>query len=133
MDFIILKSFSNYIDAHLVLTRLKNEGVTCWLKNENTNTIMPIWSNAIGGIQIMVHRNSLQKAAYILKVMDEERKEKIACPHCSSKNVEYINTVRKPINWLSAALTFFSGDYAMMPEQRYHCFDCGKEWKEKEE
>lgn len=132
MDFVILKSFTNYMDAHLMLTRMKDEGVNCWLKNENTSTIMPLLNNAIGGIQLMVHRNELQKASYILKTIDEERKENMACPHCSSTDVEFINTIRKPVNWLSAAATFFLGDYAVMPEQRYHCFNCGKEWKEAE-
>ena len=132
MSFVILKSFTNYIDAHLVLSRMKDEGVNCWLNNEHTTTIMPIWTNAIGGIQLMVHRNQLQKASYILKVIEEERRENMACPDCNSTNVEYINTIRKPANWLSAAVSFFLGDYAVMPEQRYHCFNCGKEWKESE-
>jgi hypothetical protein len=129
MDFVILRSFTNYIDAHLILTRLKDEGVNCCLNNEHTTTLMPIWTTAIGGIQVMVPRNQLQKASYILKVIEEERRENIACPKCQSSDVEYINTIRKPVNWLSAAATFFLGDYALMPEQRYHCFNCGEEWK----
>jgi DNA-directed RNA polymerase subunit RPC12/RpoP len=129
MEFVILKSFTNYVDAHIILGRMKDEGIDCWLKNENTTTIMPIWTTAIGGIQLMVNQLQLQKATYILKVIEEERKEQISCPKCNSNDVEYINTMRKPANWLSAAATFFLGDYAVMPEQRYHCFHCGKEWK----
>lgn len=129
MEFVILKSFSNYVDAHIILGRMKDEGIDCWLKNENTTTLMPIWTTALGGIQLMVAKHQEQKAAYILKEIEEERKENMACPKCDSHNVEYINTMRKPVNWLSAAATFFLGDYAVMPEQRYHCFDCGEEWK----
>jgi DNA-directed RNA polymerase subunit RPC12/RpoP len=133
MDFVVLKSFTNYVDAHIVLGRMKDEGVDCWLKNENMSTIMPIWNNALGGIQLMVAKEQEKKAAYILKVIDDERKEQISCPKCNSRNVEYINTMRKPVNWLSAAVTFFLGDLAVMPEQRYHCFTCGEEWEEKAE
>lgn len=132
MEFVILKSFTNYIDAHLMLGRLQDEGVDCWLKNENTATVMPIWNNALGGIQLMVNSSQAEKAAYILKVMEEERRAQIRCPKCESDNVEFINTVRKPVNWLSAAVTFILGDVALMPEQRYHCFACGKEWKAEE-
>lgn len=132
MEFVTLKSFNNYVDAHIILGRLKNEGIECWLKNENTTTIMPIWTTAIGGIQLMVDQTQQKKAAYILNVIEEERREKIACPKCNSHDVEYINTMRKPVNWLSAAASFLLGDYAVMPEQRYHCFNCGEEWQVKE-
>ena len=133
MDFVVLKSFTNYIDAHIVLGRMQEEGMDCWLNNENTTTIMPIWTTAIGGIQLMVQREQLERASDILKVIEEERKENISCPKCNSRDVEYINTIRKPINWFSAAVSFLFGNYAVMPEQRYHCFKCGEEWKESEE
>ena len=130
MEFVILKSFTNYVDAHIILGRMKNEGIDCWLKNENTTTIMPIWTTALGGIQLMVAADQQKEATYILNTIEEERRKQISCPRCNSQNVEYINTMRKPVNWLSAAVSFLLGDYAMMPEQRYHCFACGNEWEE---
>lgn len=132
MEFVILKSFSNYVDAHIMLGRMKEEGIQCWLKNENTTTIMPIWTTALGGIQLMVNAAQQKKATYILDKIEEERKENMACPRCNSHDVEFINTMRKPVNWLSAATSFLLGDYAIMPEQRYHCFHCGEEWEDSE-
>jgi DNA-directed RNA polymerase subunit RPC12/RpoP len=129
MDFVAVKSFSNYIDAHIILGRLQEEGIQCWLKNEATTTIMPIWTTALGGIQLMINRNQADRATDLLSRFEEERKEMIRCPHCDSEDVEYINTVRKPVNWLSAAASFLLSDMAVMPEQRYHCFSCGKEWE----
>lgn len=133
MDFVILKSFANYIDAHILLGRLEEEGIQCWLKNENTTTIMPIWTTALGGIQLMVNQDQVERASNLLKEFERERKKTIKCPKCSSEDVEYINTMRKPINWLSAALSFLAGDVAIMPEQRYHCFSCGHEFEKLEE
>lgn len=76
MEFVALRSFVNYIDAHIVLGRLKNEGVDCWLKNENINTLlMPLWGTAAGTIQLMVSKAQEQKASYILKIIDEESEE----------------------------------------------------------
>lgn len=133
MEFVILKSFANYVDAHIALGRMKDEGIDCWLKNENTTTIMPVWTTALGGIQLMVNAAQEEEAASLLHQMETERRAQMRCPKCNSTNVEYINTVRKPVNWLSAAVTFFLGDMALMPEQRYHCFTCGNEWKEEAE
>ena len=132
MAYVVLESFSNYVDAHIILGRMQEENIDCWLKNENTTTIMPIWTTAIGGIQLMVHQVQAERATELLKAIKEEKRKHMRCPKCGGSDVEYINTMRKPSNWLSAAATFFLGDYAVMPEQRYHCFSCGEEWRESE-
>jgi transposase-like protein len=90
---------------------------------------MPIWTTAIGGIQLMVNEDQSQRAGDLLKKFEAEKKKVTKCPECGSEDVEYINTMRKPVNWLSAAITFLAGDIAVMPEQRYHCFSCKSEWK----
>ncbi|WP_121352637.1 putative signal transducing protein [Flavisolibacter nicotianae] len=129
MHFVAVQSFSNYIDAHIILGRLKNEGIECWLKNEATTTIIPVWTTAIGGIELMVSHEQVQRAGLVLERIAEEKKSSRICPVCFSHQVEYINTLRKPVNWLSALVTFFLGDLALMPEQRYHCFHCGAEFE----
>jgi len=128
MHFIAVQSFTNYIDAHIILGRLKEEGIDCWLQNEATATIIPVWATAIGGIQLMIAQEQWQRASLVLQSIAEEKKINRICPRCLSHNVEYINTMRKAVNWLSAVVTFFLGDFALMPEQRYHCFHCGAEF-----
>jgi hypothetical protein len=128
MSFVSVQSFNNYIEAHIILGRLKEAGIDGWLRNEATTTIIPIWTTAIGGIQLMVKQEQACQANHLLTRMAEEKKVNRLCPHCFSHNVEYINTMRKPVNWLSAIVTFILGDFAIMPEQLYHCFHCGKEF-----
>ena len=53
--FVLLDSFANYIDAHIVLGRMQEENIQCWLKDENTVTLDPILTNAVGGIKLMDH------------------------------------------------------------------------------
>lgn len=130
MSYIAIQSFSNYIEAHIVLGRLSDDGIECWLKNEATTTIIPIWTTATGGIQLMVKKEQWQRATTLLQRMEEEKKVNRLCPRCLSHNVAYINTMRKPLNWLSAAITFFLGDFALMPEQIYHCFHCKAEFQQ---
>ena len=129
MEFVILKSFTNYIDAHILLGRMQEEGIQCWLKDEHTTTLNAALTIATGGIQLMVNDSQMQRANDLLNEFDREGKKVFVCPQCGSGNVEYINTMRKPVNWLSAAVTFFLGDVALMPEQRYHCFNCSNEFE----
>ena len=130
MHFISVQSFTNYIDAHILLGRLQEEGIDCWLKNEATTTLIPIWTTAIGGIQVMVKREHASRAGKVLQKIEEEKKINSLCPVCYSHNIAYINTMRRPSNWFSAAVTFFLGSIALMPEQRYHCFHCRAEFQQ---
>ncbi|MFL5786954.1 MAG: DUF2007 domain-containing protein [Flavisolibacter sp.] len=129
MDFAILQIFDNYIDAHIVMGRLQEEGINCWLKDENTVTIDPILTNAVGGIKIMVPKDQLEKAIQFNQQFTRENKQKLSCPECHSHNIQLITTNRKAINWLSAITSFFLGSYAIAPEKIYHCFNCNAEFK----
>lgn len=133
MDYVPIAAYTNYIDANIIAGRLREENIDCWLKDENTTTIMPIWNQATGGIRLMVLESDAQKATELIQQFILEKKQSFICPFCKSSNIEQVSTPRKAMNWLSAVSTFFLGDYAMALEKVYHCFDCKKEFKEPEE
>ncbi len=128
-DFILINAYTNYVDAHIARGVLEEEGINCWLKDENTLTIDPILTNAVGGIKLMVARSQAQRAADILNQLRKEARAAVACPKCGSHNIEEVSTPRKTSNWLTALLTFGLGDYAVAPDKVNHCFDCGCEFE----
>ena len=130
MEFVILETFDNYIDANLTKGRLEEAGINCWLKDEDTATILPILTNAIGGIKLMVDKNDIDKAREILDALKEVKRKSFACPNCGSHNIEYITSNRKPSNILSSVLTWMLGSYAIGIEQIWHCFDCNEEFEQ---
>jgi len=65
--FVEVRSYDNYIDAHLMLGRLRAEYINCHLLNENSVTIDPFLSNAIGGIKLMVAEPQLARALELIK------------------------------------------------------------------
>ncbi|MEP7318548.1 MAG: DUF2007 domain-containing protein [Panacibacter sp.] len=130
MDFTLLASFDSFIEAHMVFGRMEEEGINCWLKDENIVTINPVLSNAVGGIKLMVADNQVEKAVEILNQIREQKKQYYSCPSCGSNNIELINTPRKAVNWISSILTWMLGSYAISIEQIWHCFNCSKEFKE---
>ena len=128
MDFVILQSFNNYLDAHLLMAKLESEDIQCWLQDENTVTLYPILTNAVGGIKLFVNKNDLSRARQIFWEVENNRKKTIECPKCKGHNIELVSTPRKATNWFSAILTFFLGDYALAVDKVNHCFDCGNEF-----
>jgi len=128
MDFVILQSFNNYVDAHLLMAKLESEDIQCWLQDENTVTLYPILTNAVGGIKLFINKNDLSRARQIFWEVENNRKKTIECPKCKGHNIELVSTPRKAANWFSAILTFFLGDYALAVDKVNHCFDCGNEF-----
>lgn len=133
MEFVLLNSYNNYIEAHIAKGVLEENDINCWLKDENTVTIDPILTNAVGGIKIMVVKAEAERAWEILSQLRKEQKLAVTCPQCGSNNIELVSTPRKAINWLSAISTFFVGDYALTIEKVNHCFDCKHEFPEIEQ
>ena len=132
MSFVFLRSYDNYVSAHIAMGRLQEDGIVCWLKDENTVTIDPILTNAIGGIKLMVEATQAERAADILKEIQLQYKQTITCPRCGLHNIELVSTPRKASNWVMALFGFFAGSYALSAEKVNHCFDCGKEFPPEE-
>jgi hypothetical protein len=66
MDYIQVRSYDNYIYAHIVLSMLQDAGINCHLKDEYTITIDPLLSPALGGIKLMVAGSQLERALQLL-------------------------------------------------------------------
>lgn len=128
MEYVLINTYENYIEAHIARGNLEEQGINCWLKDENTVTIDPILTNAIGGIKLMVAKPQAERAADILNRIRREQKASVACPKCGSHNTELVSTPRKAMNWLMALSTFFLSDRALAVDKVNHCFDCGTEF-----
>lgn len=133
MKFIPIQSYNNYIDANIIMGRLEQEGIHCWLKDENTVTIDPILTNAVGGIKLMVPEIQLERAFELLKQFRSEIEATLKCPRCGSANVEFVTTPRKASNWFGVIIGFLFTSFALSGDKVYHCFDCGQEFDLPEE
>jgi ribosomal protein L37AE/L43A len=129
MKIILLESFDNYIEAHLVMGRLQDSGIHCWLQDENSVTINPILTASIGGIKLMVTEEDFERAKALLDEFSAEKKKWYSCPRCGSSNIEYISNTRKPSGWISAVVTWMLGSYAMAAEKTWHCFNCKQDFE----
>lgn len=132
MRYIPIQSFDNYIDANIIRSRLEQEEIVCWLKDENTVTIDPILTNAVGGIKLMVPESQVERAFDLLKQFREEKQAAIKCPRCGSSNVELVTTPRKASNWFGVLIGLLFTNYALSGEKVLHCFTCGFEFENKD-
>ena len=74
MRFVEVRSYDNYIPAHIMLGKLRDEYINCHLLNENSVTLDPFLSNAIGGIKLMVPESQVERAVELLTLFEQEGK-----------------------------------------------------------
>ena len=130
MEYRLLQSFTNYIDAHIIAGRLEESGVKCWLKDENTVAVNPLWTQAVGGIKIMVAEDDFDSAKKLLEEYEAERRANMKCPKCESSRIEYVSSPRSASNWLGSIVFFILGSLALPLKKTWHCFSCGAEFDE---
>ena len=63
---IVYQTFENPIDAHFVLTRLKDAGFSCFLSGEHTASLRPLFDASISGIQLHVFENEVEAIEKLL-------------------------------------------------------------------
>ncbi len=126
MNIITIRSFDNYFLANITLTKLQDAGMECYLKDENTVTIDPILSNAIGGIKLVVKDEDAVEAKQLLQQFDEEYLKSVKCPKCGATDIT-LATKPGASNYLTAILTWLFSSYAVAPQHVYQCGKCGYE------
>jgi hypothetical protein len=130
MKTVRLMTSDNLTEAHLIKGRLLNEGIDCFLTNENFTNLMPLYNNMLGsGIQIIINENDIDRARAILKDKIEPNNKVLVCPNCGSENIGLGLGKRKAFkifNIIIALLSFFPiGNLKPV----YYCKDCKTEIK----
>ena len=129
MNYLPVQYFSDYIEANIVLGRLEEEGISCWLKDENTVTLNPLLTVAVGSIKLMVAEPQLERAKELLSQMESDRKARFVCPKCGSGDIQLVTNVRKPKNLFRALASLFLISYPLT-NKIYRCFNCNEEFED---
>ncbi|WP_332734255.1 putative signal transducing protein [Flavihumibacter sp.] len=128
MEFQQVRSYDNYIAANLQLNLLKEQGISCYLKDEMTITIDPLLSPAIGGMKLMVASPEADRALQLLDAADENYLHNVACPSCGQTALEKITHVVNPVGfWAQLKNKLINGSVVSL-STRYQCKACGASW-----
>ncbi len=88
MDIIRLITCDNAVEAHLIKGKLNNEGIDCFITNENTSTLIPYMNNMMGaGVQVMIHKEDYDRARELVKDKLQPDNTDIVCPYCGSHRI----------------------------------------------
>lgn len=142
----ILISFTYPHEAHLAKGYLDSNGIETFIENEFTVQANNFWSNAVGGVKLLVQESDYEQGLLVLKDGGyiKESSEKInkieivkvasntnlnVCPFCKSENIGK----NKKLNILMIPIYFLLGALIPVYRSSYICFDCEKEWRFKKQ
>jgi hypothetical protein len=104
-------------EAALIKSQLESSGIDCFLKDNETVSVYSLYSNAVGGIKVLVPEEKETEAKELLQSASLEAFEK-HCPHCDSQNIKY----RK--FGLLNGICIFSGFCLPSKRSTLFCQDC---------
>jgi DNA-directed RNA polymerase subunit RPC12/RpoP len=126
MKSVRLLTCENPIEANIIKGRLENEGINCFLTNENFSNLMPHYNRILGaGVQIMISETDFEKAIELLEI--NVRKE-LVCPNCNSKNIKVSLGKNKAKKIFAVFLSLFSGVPFNNISSINRCADCKTEF-----
>lgn len=125
MKLITIKTFDKAIDAHLMKSKLESEGISCYLFDEHTVSINPLFNYTVGGIKLKIDESDFIKAQEVLQIIQQVSKEKKLCLNCGSDELEFVtNVVYRIRRFLSAILTLLTVS-PHDPNRKIKCLKCG--------
>ena len=126
-------------EAHMIQGYLESEGIVTILKDEMTTQVNNLYSNAVGGVKVMVREEDSENALLILKkggYINPEKAQKMEvvyitpstdkkqCPFCHSDNIGK----KKSPDVITLIISLLLNVIFPIFRRTDMCFDCGKEW-----
>jgi len=128
MNIIRLLTCDNAVEAHLIKGKLNNEGIECFITNENMATLKPGYDNLLGfGIEIMINEDDLAKARELLKDKFEPEKTIIICPYCGSDRIGIGYRKNKLLMYFFIIVAMLMARPLGNVNAKYYCKQCKKE------
>ena len=141
---VTLITFMFPTEAYPLMSRLEEEGIECFLGDENIVSVHPFLSNAVGGVKVNIKESDSEKALLVLSQIkqDNKREERKVdpkwakdfvpidtfCPECESFQVYQ---KKFPLYKTILAIVFIPIYLPLLFMLKNHyCADCGHIWKQ---
>ena len=128
MKTVRLFTCENITEAYLIKGRLLNEGIDCFLTNQNFTNLVPLYNNMMGsGIQIIIFEDDYSKAREIIADKIDPDNTELICLNCGSSNIKLGLGKRKRFKIINVIIALISFLPIGNLTPKYFCKDCKTE------
>ena len=130
MKTIRLITCDSITEAHFIKGRLNNEGIECFLTNQNFTNLMPLYNNMLGaGIQVFVRESDLDKARHFINDKLEPNNVELTCPYCDSNQIGLGIGKHKGLKIFNMLIAISMAIPIGNLKPKYYCKNCKEEIK----
>ena len=123
----VVATFSHPMEAHLARIRLESEDVDCFLEDEYMIATDWLYSNAIGGVKLLVPEPDLPRARALLRRPSQPVVVPIdgsTCPSCGSPDIHPQRFARR---WVFLSILLLGAPVPFL-SRKYRCAACASEF-----
>ena len=130
-----IRTFDNAIQANLVKTKLESRGLICFLFDEYSVTMNPLYTNTLSGIKLNVRVEDLDEAEAVILEMEAQlstnkKGETLTCPNCGSEDLYHDFKSYGVLEWIVTGLIALIGVvFPFLYKTVYKCKSCDTEFK----
>ena len=133
---ITLESYYDPMLAQIIKGRLEANEIPCFLADELTISVNPLYNQALGGVKIKIFARDEERCRKLLAedidLPDTAVKTDDTCPFCNSHNISYVPSAKKRSNWVVMLISLLMAIYPFYQKKSWHCFDCGEDFSKKD-
>lgn len=101
MTWIVVQSFSFPYEAQIAKTQLEAAGIPARIENEHTINMDWLYSNALGGVRLLVLESNLEEArALLAQDFSQQLQQQFGlsenCPNCGSSDIQPYTEGKRP-------------------------------------
>ncbi len=137
---ITLEQYYDPMLAHIMRTKLEDNGIPCFIADDNIISANPVFNNAVGGIKLKIFERDLERSREVLAQdgdlhkqdhfeIDEETHSPVICPYCGSSNVRFGPATERKAHWLVALVSALLAVLPFYARKAWHCFNCQRNFE----
>jgi predicted RNA-binding Zn-ribbon protein involved in translation (DUF1610 family) len=128
---VVIRQFRDLPEAMIAQSLLDSAGIENFLSDENVVRMDWLWSNAIGGVKLLVRKHDAEEAERLLsekrpaqfEIPDSETYVQPTCPKCGSMEVTY-DGLDRPLSYATVAV----GVPIPVKNAGWRCASCKNRW-----
>ena len=125
------KQIGSYLyssEALIYKGKLESEGIDVFIRDNNTLDSNPLYSNAIGGVKLLVKKEDEAKANSILSEISkfslDENNHLMRCPKCGAEQIDMITSVKDIKSLISFVFSIVIVLLPFYSKHKYKCQSC---------
>jgi len=115
-------------EAIIFKGKLESEGIEVYMKDNYTIEANPLYSNAVGGVKLLVFKKDYPKAMEIISQVPEysldNESRLMKCPNCGAEQIDMVTSIKDFKSFFAFVFSILLGSLPFYSKYKHKCGKC---------